>query len=150
MALEIELQGFLDVVNAAAEIAMTQKVAPYAIKILQEKINSEVYAVDWPARKYKRKYFMHGLIDPREIEWNWESPTMTLTVKSVRDDWEPTMPSHENRPVAPVVESGNGYDWHPVRPRPFHKPAEDELAKSREVDAILTTTMQTYLGSWRW
>lgn len=148
--LEPELEGFLQVVDAAVEIAMTQEVAPYAIKILQEKIRSEVYAVDWPTRTYKRKYFYHGLLDPREIDWDWESQTMTLTVKSVRDDWEPTMEIHEGRRVADVVESGNGYDWRRVKPRPFHKPAEDLLIASGTVDAFLNKAMREYTGGWKW
>ena len=150
MALEPELDMFLAAVDSTLEIAMTMDVAPYAIKILQEKINSEVYSVDWPTRRYRRKYFDHGLLDPREIEWNWESPTNTLTVKSVRDDWEPTMPKHEGRPVAPVVESGEGYDWHRVKPRPFHKPAEEYLIKSRDVDALITNRMRDFLNTWKW
>ena len=148
--LEPELEGFLQVVEAAVEISMTQEVAPYAIKILQEKINSEVYSVDWPNRKYKRKYEFHGLLDPREIDWKWESPTRTLTVKSIRDDWEPTVRNHEGRSVADVVESGNGYDWHAVKPRPFHKPAEDYLIESRTVESLLNKAMREYVGPWRW
>ena len=148
--LEPELEGFLQVVEAAVEISMTQEVAPYAIKILQEKINSEVYSVDWPNRKYKRKYEFHGLLDPREIDWKWESPTRTLTVKSIRDDWEPTVRNHEGRSVADVVESGIGYDWHTVKPRPFHKPAEDHLIMSGVVDALLNKTMREWVGPWRW
>lgn len=148
--LEPDLQGFLDAVDEIAEMSMVQSVAPFAIRILQEKINSEVYAVDWPGRKYKRKYYNHGLIDPREIEWQYESQTNTLIVRSIRDDWEPTMRAHEGRNVAEVVETGNGYDWFAVRPRPFHKPAEEFLITSGEVDALLTRDMQYYLALWSW
>lgn len=148
--LEPELHGFLEAVDGVAEYSMTRTIAPYAIRILQEKIKSEVYAVDWPGRRYKRKYENHGLIDPREIEWQYESQTNTLIVRSIRDDWEPTVRAHEGRNVAEVVETGNGYDWFAVRPRPFHKPAEELLITSGEVDAMLTRDMELYLGMWSW
>lgn len=148
--LEPELQGFLEAVEVVVEVSMTQNVAPYAIRILQEKINSEVYAVDWPARRYKRKYLNHGLLDPREIEWKWDSRLNALTVRSVRDDWEPTSQKHEGRNVAEVVETGRGYDWYAVRPRPFHKPAEEYLITSGEVSAILNRDLRDYLGTWKW
>jgi hypothetical protein len=150
VALCIDLQAFLEAVDMVLEETMVKEVAPLTIKTLQEKINSEVYAVDWPARKYVRKEYNHGLIDPREIEWGYESKTNTLTVKSVRDDWEPTLEKHAGRRVADVVESGDGYDWHSVRPRPFHKPAEDHLILSGEVDYTISRALEAYLGPWSW
>ena len=150
MALCTELQGFLDAVDMVLEETMVREIAPLTVKMLQSKIESEVYAVDWPARRYQRKEYNHGLIDPREIEWKYESKTNTLTVKSIRDDWEPTMERHAGRNVAEVVESGQGYDWHPVKPRPFHKPAEDQLVATGELDFALSQTMEAYLGPWSW
>lgn len=145
-----DLQKFLEAVDTFTEMVMVQEMAPAVIKVLQTKIRGEVYGVDWPGRRYNRKGLDHGLMDPREIDWGYESATNTLTVKSVRDDWEPTSRKHEGRNVAEVVESGNGYDWHSVRPRPFHKPAEDAMIKTGEADRILTQNLENYLQYWSW
>ena len=147
MALCADLQNFVDAVDEILEMTMYQEVCPEAVEELQRQISEKVYDAYTP-ENYQRKFFNHGLIDPREIEAKYESKTNTLTVQSVRDDWEPTMRRHEGRNVAEVVESGQGYDWKTIRPRPFHKPAEDELIRSGRVDKIISDAMETYLGSW--
>lgn len=148
MALCAELQNFVDAVDEILEMTMVQDVTPEVIYELQYMIDRKVYA-EYPEPQYQRKFYEHGLVDPREIDADYESKTNTLIVKSVRDDWEPTMRRHEGRNVAEVVESGQGYDWRTIKPRPFHKPTEDELIRSGKVDKILTDAMETYLGSWK-
>lgn len=148
MALCSELQDFVDAVDEILEMTMYEEVGPEVVCELQKQIEEKVYDA-YPNPQYNRKYYNHGLIDPREIETNYESKTNTLTARSVRDDWEPTMRKHEGRNVAEVVESGDGYDWKHLGPRPFHKPAEDELIRSGRVDNIITDAMERYLGSWQ-
>ena len=59
-------------------------------------------------------------------------------------------PTHkpEGRNVAEVVESGEGYDYKDIGPRPFHKKAEEALIRTKEVDKILTKAMKDNLGAW--
>lgn len=145
--IEQECKMFSEAVDMILEMTMVQDVGPAAVAELQRQIDFKVYA-EYDPKVYKRKFYNHGLIDPREIETKYESQTNTLTVEAVRDDWEPTRRSHEWRKVAPVVESGNGYDYKSIKPRPFHKPAENELIKRGTVDKILTEKMEQYLGPW--
>ena len=145
--IEQDCKAFSEAVDMILEMTMVQDVGPAAVAEVQRQIDFKVYAAYTP-KVYKRKYYDHGLIDPREIEAKYESQTNTMTVEAVRDDWEPTRRSHEGRKVAPVVESGNGYDYKSIRPRPFHKPAEDELIRRKVVDDILTRKMEEYLGPW--
>ena len=142
-----DVHAFSEAVDAILEMTMVQDVGPAAVDEVQRQIDFKVYA-EYEPKVYKRKFYDHGLIDPREIEAKYESKTNTLTVEAVRDDWEPTRRSHEGRKVAPVVESGNGYDYKSIKPRPFHKPAEDELIRSGKVDKIITDKMEEYLGPW--
>jgi len=142
-----DLRYFMEAVDSLVDYTMVYDVGPRAVRVLQEKIESEVYQKYTP-KGYERKREDHGLIDPREIDVRYESPLKTLHVQSVRDDWEPTMRKHEGRNVADVVESGDGYDWASVKPRPFHKPAEIEMVK--EADKILNTAMDVNLSNWEW
>lgn len=145
--IEQELRDFSEAVDEILEMTMVQEVAPAAVEEVQRQIDFKVYAAYTP-KVYQRKFYEHGLIDPREIDCKYESKTNTLTVEAVRDDWEPTRRVHAGRNVAEVVESGNGYDYKHLPPRPFHKPAEDELIRSGKVDKIITSAMEQFLGAW--
>ena len=142
-----DVQAFSEAVDMILEMTMVRDVGPAAVAELQRQIDFKVYAQYTP-KVYNRKFYNHGLVDPREIEVKYESQTNTMTVEAVRDDWEPTSRKHEGRKVAPVVESGNGYDYKDIKPRPFHKPTEDELIRSGKVDKIITDKMEEYLGPW--
>lgn len=142
-----DVQAFSEAVDMILEMTMVRDVGPAAVAELQRQIDFKVYR-EYTPKVYNRKFYNHGLVDPREIEVKYESQTNTMTVEAVRDDWEPTSRKHEGRKVAPVVESGNGYDYKDIKPRPFHKPTEDELIRSGKVDKIITDKMEEYLGPW--
>ena len=147
-----DLQAFLDVVDDLLDYVMEDDVKAAAVKELQSKIQTEVYDKYTP-RVYNRKKDYHGLQDPRDypvgsMEYHYDSRIKLLTIEDVRPDWEPTSRKHEWRNVAEVVESGDGYDYKDLPPRPFHKKAEEALIKSGEVDRILTQAMETNLGAW--
>ena len=135
-----------DVIDEAMELRVRDAAAGY----IQAAVVTEVY-MQYEPKGYERKMAYHGLADIREapvgsIESHYERQTKTLTVQNVREDWEPTMRKHEGRNVAEVVESGQGYDWHSVKPRPFHKVAEQNLAKSGDVEFHIEDIYNTHMG----
>lgn len=149
--MEKDLAVFLEVVDAVIDFTMERDVKDAAIREIQRKVNSEVYAKYEPIQ-YERKMWRKGLLDSEEapdgsMEVHYDSKLKLLTVEDVRKDWEPTH-KPEGRNVAEVVESGEGYDYKDIGPRPFHKKAEEALIKTKEVDKILTKAMKDNLGAW--
>lgn len=150
--LDAEAQAFFDDLDGVIEEAMVTKVRDAAAGYIQSAVITEVYQ-KYPNPKYERKLDDHGLMDIHEapqgsIESNYDSNTRTLTVENVREDWEPTKRSHAGRNVAKVVESGNGYDWKQIGPRPFHKVAEERLIQGKDVDFHIEDTFQKRMGAW--
>ena len=150
--LDTEIAEFMDRLDGVIDEAMELKVRDAAAGYIQAAVITEVY-MQYEPKGYERKMENHGLMDIREapvgsIESHYESQSKTLTVENVREDWEPTMRKHEGRNVAKVVESGNGYDWHSVKPRPFHKVAEKRLIESGDVDFHIEETFKERMGAW--
>lgn len=150
--LDVEIAEFMDALDGVIDEAMEFKVRDAAASHIQAAVVTEVY-MQYEPKGYDRKMTNHGLADTREapvgsIQSHYESQTKTLTVENVREDWEPTMRKHEGRNVAKVVESGEGYDWHSVKPRPFHKIAEANLIKSGDVDFHIEETFKERMGGW--
>ena len=150
--LDAEINEFMDALDGVIDEAMEFKVRDAAAGYIQAAVITEVY-MKYPNPKYERKMMNHGLADIREapvgsLESHYEPQTKTLTVEDVREDWEPTMRKHEGRKVAPVVESGQGYDWRTIKPRPFHHVAEQNLIKSGDVDFHIEETYKERMGAW--
>lgn len=148
--LDAEISEFMDALDGVIDEAMELKVRNAAAGYIQAAVVTEVY-MKYEPRGYQRKLDYHGLADIREapagsIESQYDSRTKTLTVENVREDWEPTMKKHEGRNVAKVVESGEGYDWKPIRPRPFHRVAEQNLIKGGDVDFHIEDTYNERMG----
>ena len=154
MAMESELNSFMEIVDQLIDYTMESEVLDAVKKEMESKIDTEVYSKYDPIR-YERKLDQRGLLDMRDtqeggsLDVHYDSKIKLLTVENVRPDWEPTHPSHPDRNVAAVVESGSGYDfWKRPKARPFHKKTESALITSGEIDKILTKSMETNLGGW--
>ena len=150
--LDAEIADFMEELDGVIDEAMETKVREAAAGYIQAAVITEVY-MKYPHPKYERKKENRGLMDIREaptgsIQSDYEKQTKTLTVENVREDWEPTAWKHQGRNVAKVVESGKGYDWHPVEPRPFHKVAEKNLIKGGDVDFWIEETFKERMGGW--
>ncbi len=141
-----ELQSFLTILDKAVDFCMEHEMKDAAVSEIQRSIYENVYQQYTP-RVYDRKYDQGGLLDPDHMASNYDRMTKTLTVEDMRVDWEPTKQSHFGRNVAEVVETGNGYDWKQIGPRPFHEPAERELANG-VADEVLTKSLEQNLGAW--
>ena len=154
MGIEAEANAFMDMVDKLIDYTMVTDMTDAAVKEIQSKVQTEVYDKYTP-RVYQRKKEKYGLLDPGaapagSMEIHYESQTQTLTVEDVREDWEPTRERHRGRNVAEVVESGSGYDWKDIPPRPFHKKAEEALINSGEADRVLQKAMDDNLAGDRW
>lgn len=148
--LDAEIHALMNDLDGAIDEAMETRVKDAALGHLEAAVITEVY-MQYEPKGYERKMANHGLLDMREapagsVETHYEAQTHTLTVQDVREDWEPTMRKHEGRNVAEVVESGKGYDWHPVKPRPFHRIAEQNLVKSGDVEFHIKETFERRMG----
>ena len=150
--MEKDLEVFLEVVDALIDYTMERDVRDAVTREIQKKVQTEVYDKYPDPIRYERKMGRRGLQDDREVpdgsmETHYDSKIKLLTVEDVRKDWEPTH-KPEGRNVAEVVESGEGYDYKDIGPRPFHKKAEEALIRTKEVDKILTKAMKDNLGAW--
>ena len=150
--LDAEIAAFMNDLDGVIDEAMELKVRDAAAGYIQAAVITEVY-MKYEPKGYQRKLDNHGLADIREapsgsIESHYDSRTKTLTVENVREDWEPTMKKHEGRNVAKVVETGQGYDWRQIGPRPFHKIAEENLIRGGDVDFHIEETFNQRMGAW--
>lgn len=123
-------------IDAAVNLALRDDVGELAKVFLSQSVKENVYDKYNP-RVYWRRKSEGGLMDIDTMESRYDPATKTLEVESMNVD------DDTGRRVAPVVESGVGYNY--IRrgakyllPRPFHKPAEDNLIKSGVVDNALS------------
>lgn len=154
MALEAETAAFDEILHKLIDYTMETEMTEAVQKEMEIQIVDKVYEVYHP-RVYERKWTKHGLLDLEKtpignLDINYDSQLMLLTVENVRSDWEPTSEAHYGRNVAEVVESGSGYDWRRIGPRPFHKPTEDALIKSGEADRVLQKALDESLAGDIW
>lgn len=110
-----------------ADIAsvMENDVASATKSVMQQVIEDEVYAKYNPSY-YVRRGYDGGLQDEKNIVSVYDRKTMTLEVTNMTRDNDYT--GMGDRLVAPVVESGIGYAWKRIMPRPFHKKTEKLMA----------------------
>ena len=140
---------FMNYAEMMVDLVMRSAGQAKAVEAMQGAIDMNVYDA-YPESKYDRKKTEGGLTDPKNIETHWENQTKTLTVESTRTDWEPVPKDgrHEGRLVAPVVESGRGFDWWKnPRPRNFTKLTDQILEV--EIDKLLTEQAELALGGWQ-
>ena len=152
MGMDAELNMFMGLVDQLIDYTMETDVLDAVKKEMAAKIQTEVYDKVIP-KSYERKKESYGLLDFDQtphgnLDIHYDGKIKLLTVENVRSDWEPTLESHIGRNVAKVVESGDGYDWRDIGPRKLHKPTEQALIASGEIDRILTKSMETNLGGW--
>lgn len=141
-----EADIFMNLVEQSLDHIMEHEMKDAAVAAIQRNVEMRVYA-EYEPKVYNRKMYENGLLDPSNMESEYDRVTKTLTVEDVRTDWEPTSPTNPGRKVAPVVESGSGYDFRRIKPRPFHKFAEADLDDGL-ADAILTLAMEQNVGGW--
>ncbi len=124
MAIEQAVAEYCAALDDAIEYAMEVEVAVVARVAIHNAVETEVYAAYDPVM-YRRRGVYGGLADqhPDNMEANYDRGTRTLTVQDVNED------DDTGRLVAPVVESGRGYEfrWHGQKPRPFHSVAQKEM-----------------------
>ena len=154
MALEVELAAFDEILHKLIDYTMVTDMTDAVEKEMEIQIVHNVYEKIVP-RVYERKWEKHGLLDLEKtpignLDINYDSNLMLLTVENVRPDWEPTSETHYGRNVAEVVESGSGYDWRKIGPRPFHKPTEDALINTGEADRVLQKALDESLAGDIW
>lgn len=130
MSLAQDLALFEAKLNAGIQSAMEGPVADTAKAFLSEAVETEVYEKYEP-QVYRRKGLHGGLADPENMDARYDAKDMTLEVEDVRRD------DNTNRLVAPVVESGRGYDYFSPGARPFHRTAEKNMARSGAFEQAL-------------
>lgn len=136
MGISADLAMFRAKLNAAVDWAMQGYVAAAAEKTLQDAIQSEVYDAYTP-KVYERRMYDGGLIDMSRdnLEENYDAAEKLLTVRNInRDDFT-------GRLVAPVVESGIGYTFVDIGPRPFHKVAEQRMISDGTFDEAMQAAL---------
>ena len=148
MSAEIpEAQIFMEQVNAAVDFCMEHEMKDAAVAAIQRSVMENVYSAYPFPKVYERKYDQGGLLDPDNMVSTYDKTLKTLTVEDIRPDWEPTRRVHAGRNVSEVVETGKGYDFKQMGPRPFHEPAEKELGDGL-ADQLLTLCLDRDLGAW--
>lgn len=142
------IQYFRQALDTVIDVAMRGTGQAKAMEAMQGGIEINVYD-QYEPKRYDRKREQGGLTDPANIETGWEKKTMTLTVESVRWDWEPVPQDgrHEGRLVAPVVESGRGYDFYSPGPRNFSKLTEQILEE--EIEKLFTEQIEPAFAGWQ-
>lgn len=136
MSLASDLAVFTAKLNSAVQTAMEGVVADTAKAFLSDAVETEVYAVYEPTM-YVRQRDYGGLSDMDNMEARYDPATMTLEVEDVRRD------EKTGRLVAPVVESGQGYQYASPGPRPFHRTAERNIMASGEFERALEYGLRT-------
>lgn len=136
MGIETDIAMFTAKLNGAIQTAMEGVVADTAKAFLSDAVETEVYDKYDPTF-YERKGYQGGLADPANMEARYDPASMTLEVEDVRQDEE------TGRLVAPIVESGRGYDYFSPGARPFHEVAERNIAESGTLDKALNHVLRS-------
>lgn len=124
--------------DKAVDESLLSEVAEEAAIVMKEKIQTEVYGAYIPTQ-YVRREGNGGLLDEKNIKYTLKQPH-NLIVENVAHDNGYT---GTNRYISNVVETGKGYTWENSKiyksslPRPFHKPAEEELVLSGRAEKAL-------------
>lgn len=120
----------------AIDDSLENEVYNVAVEVMKEKIEERVYnAYSSKASKpYIRRYDDGGLLDDNNIRKKVYKSKHSINIKNMTD----------NGKTVNVVESGKGYTWTASEiykmqpfPRPFHKPAEEELINSGKAKKAL-------------
>lgn len=137
MSLMDEYAAWKAGLTEAVETALLTHVAPAVKEEMRAQVYEKVYDAYEP-KLYERRYDEDGLGDIRNYEASVDVGTMTLTVENLtRDDgyWRPD--GAPDRFLAPVVESGSGYDYFSPGPRPFNEATEKEVVRDGSVEREL-------------
>lgn len=132
MGISADIAAFRAKLNMAIDRAMESNVGAAAVRKIAEAVQTEVYDAYVP-KVYVRRKENGGLIDtsPDNIVVSYDSTTKTLRVADMNRDNE------TGRLVAPVVESGKGYTYKTIPPRPFHKAAEEKMITDGDFEEAL-------------
>lgn len=133
MGISADIALFRAKLNGAVDLAMENYVGSAAVLKIADAVETEVYGKYDPVM-YERRKGNGGLSDisPENIVVEYDAGTKTLTVTDMNRD-EAT-----GRLVAPVVESGVGYQYNvDIGPRPFHKVAEERMISDGDFEEAL-------------
>lgn len=132
MSLTQDLAQFRAKLNTAVDQAMENYVGAAAVLKIADAVETEVYD-EYRPKVYVRRKEHGGLSDisPQNIVVQYDPTTKTLHVTDMNRDDE------TGRLVAPVVESGQGYTYKTIPPRPFHKVAEENMITDGDFEEAL-------------
>lgn len=137
-----ELDAFAAELDDAINVTLEGEVAEGAKAAISEAVQSEVYDAYFPIEYDRRGLQSGGLADANVMaaQLNPFAHELTVTDESRDND--------SGRLIAPVVESGQGYEWSKAEiarsrmPRPFHEIAEERFAESGEFEEALTRGLE--------
>ena len=126
--------------DAAIGRVMENDVAVIVRVAMANAVETEVYDAYTPVAYWRRGDY-GGLIDqsPENMVAEYDPENMLLTVQNMnRDD-------DTGRLVAPVVESGKGYQyrWSGQKPRPFHNVAQKNVVEDGWFEGALLSGLRT-------
>lgn len=137
-ALEAELYSRIDK-------ALENEVGKYVKDVMQAVIKHDVYDAYTP-KMYHRRGGHDGLADKENIKAVAEDGVLTVTNTTMAypylDMEQNTLSQNAGQLLAPIIESGDGYDYtkwaYYGRPRPFMHNTEIELSNSKwAIEAML-------------
>lgn len=120
----------------AVNDSLENEVYNVAVEVMKEEIEEKVYKAynSHASKPYVRRYDKGGLLDDKNIRKKIYKSKHSINIKNMTD----------NGKTVDVVESGKGYTWTASEiykmqpfPRPFHKPAEEELINSGKAKRAL-------------
>lgn len=130
MSIEQDIAVFNVKLDAALKSIMENEVFVLARDAIIASVFSEVYGKYEPS-EYQRRYDSGGLADPNNIVMVESQATADGYEIAVQNQ---TRDDYDHRLIAPIVESGEGYEWEQSRiykmqpyPRPFHEKAEEMI-----------------------
>lgn len=142
MSIEAFVSKFNATLDEAVHQAMETDVTDSAKAMIAGAVQTEVYNAYEPVMYQRRGELGEdgGLNDFDVMEAQYDRTTMTLEVQDMSRDEE------TGRLIAPVVESGKGYQykWPGQKPRPFHKKAQEDLAASGLVNEALKKSLKAF------
>lgn len=137
-----ELDAFVAALGDAINVTLEGEVAEGAKAAISEAVQTEVYDAYSPTEYDRRGLQGGGLADTSVMIARLDPFAHELTVTDESRD------NDSGRLIAPVVESGQGYEWgnseiaYCRMPRPFHEVAEERFAESGEFEEALARGLE--------
>lgn len=140
-----EVNIFRTELNKALDDTM-QTVMSDAVKTELSIFAEDLVYNAYEPRFYSRRRDYGGIMDEATMQDDYDSNTKTLTV-SAKADWQQLWGGMKPKSdLADAIESGEKrFYQHRAGPRPFHKPAEDYIAKSGFADRYLESEIDARL-----